>query len=192
MAILTGPLMSLDARGKFGGSIVYMGWKGIKSARQLVTPANPQSIAQGDSRLVMGGTGRASGKVGVDSGIHTQLKDLNLIPDRQSKQSYLVQYIIDQYLAGTGATMTAAFVAQLALCTGHTKYTTFQQAATDLDITEFDINYAGISPYDKALGVFLLAKACIALSFTGTPYTLSVDSWTELQVASFTADFAAA
>jgi len=192
MAILTGPLMSLDARGKLANALVFIGWKGIKTVRQWVKPANPQSINQGNVRLVLGGTGRAMGKVGVDSGIHTQLKDLDLIPDQQSKQSYLVQYIREQYLAGTGATFTAAYVAQLALCTGHTKYTTFQNAADDLDITEYDLTYAGISPYDKAFGIFLLAKACIALSFTGTPYTLAIDEWTEIQVASFTADFAAA
>ena len=192
MAKLTGPLMSLDARGKIANALVFIGWKGIKTVRQWVVPANPKSIGQGDARLVLGGTGRAVGKVGVDSGIHTQLKTLDLIPDQQSKQSYLVQYIRAQYLAGTGATFTAAYVAQLALCTGHTKYTTFQNAADDLDITEFDISYAGISPYDKALGVYLLAKSCVALNFTGTPYTLAVTSWTETQVASFTADFAAA
>ena len=191
MAILTGPLFSLDARGKLGDALVFIGWKGKKTVRQWLKPANPQSIGQGDARLVLGGLGRGVGKVGVDSGIHTQLKTLDLIPDQQSKQSYLVQYIREQYLAGTGATFTAAYVAMLALCTGHTKYTTFQNAADDLDIIEFDVSYAGISPFDKALGIFLLAQACIALSFTGTPYTLAIDQWTELQVASFTADFAA-
>ena len=46
MAKLVGPLMSFGARGKLGGSLVYSAWKGINTARQLVTPANPRSPAQ--------------------------------------------------------------------------------------------------------------------------------------------------
>lgn len=46
MAKLVGPLMSFGARGKLGGSLVYSAWKGIATARQLVTPANPRSAAQ--------------------------------------------------------------------------------------------------------------------------------------------------
>lgn len=42
--------MSMDARGKFGGAIVFSGWKGRATVRTLVTPANPQSLAQQDSR----------------------------------------------------------------------------------------------------------------------------------------------
>ena len=46
MAKLTAPLMSFGARGKLGGSLVYSNWKGINTARQLVTPANPRSPDQ--------------------------------------------------------------------------------------------------------------------------------------------------
>lgn len=46
MAKLFAPLMSFGARGKLGGSLVYSAWKGINTARQLVTPANPRSAAQ--------------------------------------------------------------------------------------------------------------------------------------------------
>lgn len=46
MAKLTGPLMSFGARGKLGGSLVYSAWKGINTARQLVTPSNPRTPAQ--------------------------------------------------------------------------------------------------------------------------------------------------
>lgn len=46
MAKLVAPLMSFGARGKLGGSLVYSAWKGIATARQLVTPANPRTAAQ--------------------------------------------------------------------------------------------------------------------------------------------------
>ncbi len=192
MAKVTGPLMSLDARGKLGKCLVFLGWKGIKTVRQWLKPANPKSADQGDVRLVIGGLGRGVGKVGVEGPFHEQLKTLNLIPDQQSKQSYLVQYIKDNYIAGTGATFTAAYIAMLAELTGHSAYSAFLSAADDMVITEFDVSYASIDPFNKALGLYLIAKAGIALSFTGSPYTIALASWTATQVAEFTADLQAA
>lgn len=46
MAKVTGPLMSMDASGKFAGALVFSKWKGRPTVRQLVTPSNPQSVNQ--------------------------------------------------------------------------------------------------------------------------------------------------
>ena len=46
MAKVSGPLMSMDASGKFGGAIVFSKWKGRNVVRQLVVPANPNSAGQ--------------------------------------------------------------------------------------------------------------------------------------------------
>ena len=188
MAKVTGPLMSLDARGAVGKALVFIGWKGIKSVRQWLKPANPQSANQGDVRLAIGGVGRAAGKVVAGEAFAQQLIDLDLIPDQQSKQSYLVQYIKDTYLAGTGATFTGAYGDMLASLVAHTVYTAFGSAATTLGITEFDLDYASIAPFNKALGVYLLAKAAVALGFTGSPYSIAVASWTGSQVDEFVVD----
>lgn len=53
MAKLVAPLMSFGARGKLGGSLVYSAWKGIATARQLVTPANPRSPDQIAQRALL-------------------------------------------------------------------------------------------------------------------------------------------
>ena len=53
MALITGPLHSDDASGKFAGSIVYSKWRGRNYARQLVTPMNPKSAAQTGVRVMM-------------------------------------------------------------------------------------------------------------------------------------------
>lgn len=52
MAKTKGPLLSLDARGQIAKSQVYSAWKGIKYARQHVTPANPNTTAQQATRNV--------------------------------------------------------------------------------------------------------------------------------------------
>jgi hypothetical protein len=46
MAKVSGPLMSMDASGKFAGTLVFTRWKGRPVVRQLVTPSNPQSAGQ--------------------------------------------------------------------------------------------------------------------------------------------------
>jgi len=46
MAKVTGPLFSVDARGKIADSIVFMGWRGLKTVRRYVIPANPRTSAQ--------------------------------------------------------------------------------------------------------------------------------------------------
>lgn len=46
MAKVTGPLFSVDARGKIGDSLVFMGWRGLKTVRSYTVPANPQTEEQ--------------------------------------------------------------------------------------------------------------------------------------------------
>lgn len=71
MAKVTGPLMSLDASGAFGGSLVFGKWKGRNTVRQLVTPANPQSSGQQDSRNRVRAVGNAQRWVNLTSDIAT-------------------------------------------------------------------------------------------------------------------------
>lgn len=52
MALVTGPLLSLDASGKIAGAIVFSKWKGRPVVRQLVRPANPQSPGQTATRAM--------------------------------------------------------------------------------------------------------------------------------------------
>ncbi len=184
MAKVTGPLQSFSASGKLADSIVFAAWKGIAYVRQYVIPSNPQSSGQGDQRIMVGGTGRACGKVSVDSEIDTKLAALDVIPSGQSKQSYLVKYILDHYLDSV-----TNYETQLAAITGHTAYTSFGAGANTLGIVEFDLSYAATDPYDKSLGMYLLAKTCIALGFTGEPYTSALSSWTGADIDLFVADF---
>lgn len=50
MARVGGPLLSLSASGTIGKALVYAQWKGLPYARSHVTPANPNSTAQQETR----------------------------------------------------------------------------------------------------------------------------------------------
>lgn len=176
--------MSMSASGKLANALVFAGWKGVNYVREYVIPANPQTSGQGDQRIIVGGTGRSCGKVSVLGTINTKLTALGVVPSGQSKQSYLVKYILDHYLDSV-----TNYENQLAALTGHTAYADFGGAADTLGITAFDLAYASTSAYDKALGIFLLAKTTQALGFTGEPYTTALSDWTGADVDLFVADF---
>lgn len=184
MAKVTGPLFSISASGKIADSMVFFGWKGTNVVRQWLKPANPMSFGQGDNRIYMGGTGRAVGKIQPEKVFANQLIALNLIPAGQTKQSFLVKYIIDHYL--TDAT---AYASELAALTAHTASLAFGTAATNLSIVEFDLAYASVAPYNKGLGLYLIAKSAIALGLTGTPYTTNITAWVAADVNGMVNDF---
>jgi hypothetical protein len=50
MAKVTGPLFSVDARGKIADTLVFMGWRGLKTVRRWTKPANPNTAAQQTTR----------------------------------------------------------------------------------------------------------------------------------------------
>lgn len=187
MAKVTGPLYSMSASGKLGDAMVYFGWKGINVVRGYVIPSNPQSAAQGDQRIIVGGTGRSVGEVKPNTAFAQQLIDLNLVPGGQTKQSFMVKYIIDHYLS-----TTALYVTELANLTGHAEYDVFQSSADTLGIVAFDLDYANIDAYNKALGLYLIAKTAIALGFTGTPYTTALASWVTADIQGMVADMTGA
>jgi hypothetical protein len=53
MAKITTPLLSFDARGKLAKTLVFSAWRGIATARQHVTPANPKTTAQTAHRAIV-------------------------------------------------------------------------------------------------------------------------------------------
>lgn len=52
MSKTTAPLLSFDARGQIGKTVVYGNWRGVKYARQHVIPANPRTTAQTRNRNI--------------------------------------------------------------------------------------------------------------------------------------------
>jgi hypothetical protein len=184
MAKVTGPLFSMSASGKLGDSMVFFPWKGINVVRQWVIPVNKMSETQGNQRIMLAGTGRAVGEIKPEKSFAQQLIDLNLIPAGQTKQSFMVKYILDHYLNST-----TNYAAELAALTGHAEYDVFSTSADTLGLVEFDLDYASVAPYNKALGLYLIAKTAIALGFTGTPYTTALTSWVTTDIEGMVADF---
>jgi hypothetical protein len=184
MAKVTGPLMSVSASGKLADSIVFFGWKGINVVRQWLKPANPKSWEQGDRRQYIGGVGRAVGKIQSGKAIASQLITLGLVVAPNTKQSFLVQYILDNYL-----TTALAYGTELAAANAHTASLAFGTMADALSIIEFDLTYASVAAFSKKLGLYLIAKALIANGLTGTPYVSNITTWVAADVNGMVNDF---
>jgi hypothetical protein len=184
MAKVNGPLYSMGASGKLGDAMVFFGWKGVNVVRNYVIPTNKKSDSQGNNRTILGGTGRAVGEIKPAKAFAQQLIDLGLIPGGQTKQSYLVSYIINHYLNSV-----ENYTTELSNCTNHARYEEFQSAADALGIVAFGLDYDTVPDYDKALGLYLIAKAAIALGFEGTPYTTALASWVTADINGMVNDF---
>ncbi len=178
MAKVTGPLMSMSASGQVGKGIVFSIWKGNAYVRRYLKPMNPQTAGQGDQRIVVGGAGRVSGKVAVGSDVSNQLITLGVVPSGQSKQSYLVKYIISHLLP-----TSSSYTSLLAEFTGHTGKLDFIASAVNLGVADFDLAYATVAPFSGGFQVYVLAKALIAIGLTGAPFTTALASWDETELA---------
>lgn len=78
MAIVRGPLYSESVSGQFGGVIVFSETLGRNRARRLVTPANPRTQAQQDTRNAM----RVSAKVVKWANLTTLKAPLQTLTDK--------------------------------------------------------------------------------------------------------------
>jgi hypothetical protein len=170
----------MSASGKIANAIVFSIWRGNAYVRQWVKPANPQMTAQGTQRQILGGTGRAAGKVAVTSNFNTKLSAKGVVLSGQSKQSYLVKYIMGHYLD----TLTK-YTAELAAVTAYAGITSFNKGADTLGITAFALGYGAAGTYSKALGLTLLYKVAQALAFTGSAFTPTLSTMTNSKVHAF-------
>jgi len=187
MAKVTAPLQSFSASGKIGKSIVFFSHLGRNVVRGLVTPANPQSTGQGDSRLLLGALGRANHGVASPSDYRTQAR--LAVAAGQTSVSVMIKNVINYF--GTGNTGVAALQAA---ADGHSATNWEAQAAT-LGLTDLTISYATSGDTTLTAGAQLYALAYNAVAIHGSsptvfnvaPITTALASWDSANVVAFVA-----
>ena len=187
MAKVTAPLGSFSASGKIGKALVYFPHLGRNLVRGLVTPANPQTVTQGDSRLLLGAIGRAARGVARPSNFYTEVR--KEIPSGQTWVSNMLTFIISDF--GSGATGVAALNAAV---TAHAA-TNWEAQASLRGLTDLTINYAATGEQTITAGaqLYVLARMAIALHaqfptvFNSVPYTTALASWDSADVVAHVA-----
>jgi len=188
MAKVTGPLFSIEARGKIADAMVHFPWKGINVVRGWVKPSNPKSDVQGDTRLKLGGLGRAMSVVDKLSLYHDDL--LALATGFQTWVSEYIHFTISHILMDTAALET-----EYTAYTGHAHKSAFDTAAGTLGLVDFTIPYKGTSA-DMPGGfmVYLLARSAIeshaldSARFNRAPYTTALASWNTTECSALVTD----
>jgi len=187
MAKVVAPLQSFSASGKVGKALVFFSHLGRNVVRGLVTPANPQSETQGDSRLLLGALGRAALGVANPSDYLTQAR--LAVPAGQTWVSYLIRRTIEAYGSGvTGvAALVAAYEAQAA--------TNWEAQAALRGLTDLTITYAAAASQTITAGAQLYALAVQAIAihaanpavFDEVIYETAIASWDSADVVAHVA-----
>lgn len=117
MAKVTGPLMSMEASGAFGGALVFGKWKGRPTVRQLVIPSNPKSANQTVARNSVRITGAA--QKGVTTSLQKKsgqtLTDKQLLTAKAPSGFAWNGFLTDEMIGAGGINMTASKAAYTAL-----------------------------------------------------------------------------
>lgn len=189
MAKVTAPLGSFSASGKIGKSLVFFSHLGRNVVRGLVTPANPQTETQGDSRLLLGAIGRAAKAVVRPSDWYTDASTVT--PAGQTWVSYMIRNVLAIY--GNGATGVAALNTAFE---GHTKVAIFQSQAVAAGLQDLTISYAAAGEQTITAGAQLYAIAAHTMNmkasnpslFNRAPYTTALASWSSANIVAFVDD----
>ncbi len=189
MAKVSGPLFSLEARGKIADAVVYFPWKGLHVVRQWLKPANPQTADQGDQRLITGALGRSTSVVGTANAFASEVRanmDAGL-----TWPSAIAKYMIDNVI--NDGTAWDALVTEYE---AHTASSDFDDEAADLNIAQLDIDYKGAADLAAPGAIlYLLAKFSTnwellgTKGFQGAPYTTALASWTLSEIQAMVAEF---
>lgn len=187
MAKVVAPLGSFSASGKIGKSLVFFSHLGRNVVRGLVTPANPQTETQGNSRLLLGALGRAARGVARPSDYHNDI--IANVPSGQTWVSNMVAFISSFYgSGGSGVTaLNQAYTSQSA--------TNWEDQAAARGLTDLTVAYASIGEQTITAGaqLYILAQMAIAThaqfpdTFNASPYTMDLSSWTSSEVVSHVA-----
>lgn len=184
MAKVVAPLGSFSASGKIGKALVFFSHLGRNVVRGLVTPANPQSETQGDSRLLLGALGRSARGVVNPSDYYSAI--IQNVPSGQTWVSNMISFMISFY--GSGATGVAALNAAFE---GHSA-SNWQAQALTRGLTDLTITYAASAEQTITAGaqLYILAQMAIAKHasvpalFNASPYTTALASWDSADVVS--------
>lgn len=187
MTKVTAPLGSFSASGGIGKTLVFFPHLGRNVVRSLVTPANPQTETQGDSRLLLGALGRASKAVVQDASWYP---DANTVtPSGQTWVSYFIRNIVD--LMGSGQTGITALQDAV---DNHTAGN-WETEADGAGLGDFSISYAGAtSTLTAGAMLYALARHTMAIKasnpslFDRAPYNTDLASWTSAEITSFVGD----
>jgi len=193
MAIVKGPLFSMEARGKIADCMVHFPWKGRAVVRRWLKPTNPRDIDQKLVRQKLAAIGKAVGKctspcTAMPNGSALVVAIKALTPAAQIWNAYLVKKgMIDlsnnaNYLSDISEIVSSA-----------DQSTIWKQCATELGFaTLTGAQFATSIPPEDQLAMAAYAAYQMVLSDATNIYSTHPCNWVTAVVSQFATDFTAA
>ena len=193
MAIVKGPLFSMEARGKIADCMVHFPWKGRAVVRRWLKPTNPRDIDQKLVRQKLAAIGKAVGKctspcTAMPNGSALVVAIKALTPVAQIWNAYLVKKgMIDlsnnaNYLSDISEIVSSA-----------DQSTIWKQCATELGFaTLTGAQFATSIPPEDQLAMAAYAAYQMVLSDATNIYSTHPCNWVTAVVSQFATDFTAA
>lgn len=177
MAKVTGPFLSLGARGTLGGALTASVWKGINTMRIKGTPSNPKTTGQMAARAIFAAGGKITKAADLVGDLVTYVKGIT--PAQQSWASYFVREMIGTNQVNFDAAKSAYTNVSNATVKGY-----FDDAAGQVGIEAVDLD--GTSNTQVAPGLSLWAAYTAAYRLGSPDATTVVTSASEANVFAFT------
>jgi len=179
MAKVSGPLLSIEARGKIAEALVFFPWKGRHLVRQWLKPANPKRDLQGYVRCALKIIGKAIARIQnlgdptpVASYLYTKLT--SLAPASLPWNAYFAKQVLED-LKSAGSFKTGSFTDMSALYSTHSNVAAFSTDATLLLLSDFIFDYGYTTSNDAGFLLYMAAHAAQKLQIAG--FTTALADW---------------
>ena len=182
MAKVVLPLLSAEARGKIADALVFFPLAhavGGQPVRRWLTPANPQSAAQGDSRIRTAAVGNITSLVTADKDLRVQIKAM--MPAKKIWNAYYVERMTGSAFSVINAALTA--YDGIATAT----QSLWEASATSLAIEDTVLSYSTLVTITGAMKLYVAANAAYLMGLTCAG-TAAVDM-VEADITGFAAAF---
>ncbi len=187
MALVEGPLFSLEARGKIGNVMVHFPWKGRAVVRKWLKPTNPRDIDQKLIRQKLGAVGRCIGKflsvsTTYPNGSLATVEWKTLTPATQIWNAYIVKKALTQLSSDAKWILFSASIA------GADELVTWQSAALDMGMATLygtEDGFATNVPPEEQLAAVAFAAVEAGYSDVSIDASGLIEDWGTVDISLF-------
>jgi len=195
MAKVSGPLFSLEARGKIADSVVYFPWKGRHVVRQWLKPTNKKSTLQGYVRAALKAIGLEIAEIWCIANKDTadaKLYSINTekVTAGMNWNAFHAKGFLD-LLQSAGTFVTGSFTDLVVEYSSlvASKVASFESAASNLGMDSFAFEYGYTTPILAGCQLYFGALAAYHNSLlAAAPYNTNPNAWDTGDIGSFEAD----
>lgn len=190
MAIVKGPLFSMEARGKIADCMVHFPWKGRAVVRRWLKPTNPRDIDQKLIRQKLAALGKTLGAMTTPGAVLANGCAIVVGAKAKTPAAQIWNaYVVKKGLVDTS--VDAFYVtAMAAIVTNGVDADVWKQCATEIGLAALTGDqYASTIPPEDQLALAAWSAYKMELSDATNIYSTHPSNWVTAVVSQFASDF---